>query len=80
MGTGTAYSVMEMIEGMEGVSNMALPYVICPRRPGDAAMVVADSSLAQKELDWTALHGLHQMCSDAWKWQSLNPNGFSLKQ
>jgi UDP-glucose 4-epimerase len=76
MGTGRGYSVMEMIQGMQSVSNKSLPFVYASRRNGDAGMVVADPTHANRELDWYAQFGLYEMCKDAWKWQSMNPYGF----
>ena len=54
----------------------AVPYVIRPRRPGDIAACYADPSLAAEELGWKAELGLKEMCEDAWRWQSTNPNGY----
>jgi len=38
--------------------------------------VMADPAKAKKELDWTAVRDLDEMCADSWKWQSENPNGY----
>ena len=56
-----------------------IPYRIVERRLGDLANVYADSSLAEKELNWKATRGLEEMCQDLWRWQSNNPNGFESK-
>jgi UDP-glucose 4-epimerase len=39
-------------------------------------MCYADASLAQQELGWAAELGVDRMCEDAWRWQSMNPNGY----
>ncbi|KAF9965641.1 hypothetical protein BGZ70_004403 [Mortierella alpina] len=63
LGTGTGYSVMEMIQSMSGAVGHALPYRIIGRRPGDVATVIADPSLAAKELGWKAEKTLEDMSS-----------------
>ncbi|KAF8958373.1 hypothetical protein BGZ46_001982 [Entomortierella lignicola] len=77
LGTGTGYSVMEMIYNMSEVVGHSLPYKIVERRSGDVATVIADPSLAERELGWKAERTLKDMCRDLWKWQTLNPDGYS---
>lgn len=77
LGTGQGYSVLEMIQAMERACGQKIPYIISGRRAGDVAEVVADPSLALKDLGWSAQLGLQDMCDDLWRWQSKNPNGFS---
>ncbi len=76
LGTGRGYSVLEVLHAYEKACGKTLPYEIKPRRAGDIAACYADASKAKKELGWTALRGIDQMCADSWKWQSTNPNGF----
>jgi UDP-glucose 4-epimerase len=76
MGTGQGYSVMEMIRAFENISGRAIPYHIIDRRPGDIAVCYADPSLAEELLGWKAKRSIGEMCADAWRWQSLNPNGY----
>lgn len=76
LGTGRGYSVLEVLHAYEKACGKTLPYEIKPRRAGDIAACYADASKAKKELGWTALRGIDQMCADSWKWQSANPNGF----
>jgi UDP-glucose 4-epimerase len=76
LGTGKGYSVLEMITAFEKVSNKHIPYRIMDRRPGDVASSYADPSKAQREMGWIALRFLDDICRDAWKWQSHNPNGY----
>jgi UDP-glucose 4-epimerase len=76
LGTGQGYSVLEMIRAFEAASGKSVPYCIAPRRPGDIATCYADPTKAERELGWKALRGLDEMMQDAWRWQSMNPNGF----
>ena len=76
LGTGSGNSVMEMISAFEKASGKKIPYQIVDRRPGDAAECYADPSLAQQGLGWKATRGIEKMCSDTWRWQSKNPNGY----
>ncbi|CAG9792642.1 unnamed protein product [Diatraea saccharalis] len=76
LGTGTGYSVLQMISAFEAASGRKIPYRIVGRRAGDIAANYADVSLAQKLLGWRATRTLDDMCRDTWRWQSINPNGF----
>ncbi|CAL8076737.1 unnamed protein product [Calicophoron daubneyi] len=76
LGTGTGYSVMEVIKAMEKACGRKIPYKIGPRRQGDTATVYADPSLAEEELGWKAKFDLDKMCEDQWNWQSRNPHGY----
>ncbi|MCX5850338.1 MAG: UDP-glucose 4-epimerase GalE [Deltaproteobacteria bacterium] len=76
LGTGRGYTVMEMLHAFEEVSGKKIPYRITKRRPGDIAACYADTTLARKLLGWKARRGLVDMCADAWRWQSRNPQGY----
>lgn len=76
LGTGTGYSVLEMVEALSKAAQKEVKYTIVDRREGDIAECYADPSLAKIELNWVAEKGLQEMCDDMWKWQSLNPNGY----
>lgn len=76
LGTGTGYSVLEMIAAFEGASGRKIPYRIVGRRAGDIAANYSDVSLSQRLLGWRATRTLDDMCADTWRWQSNNPNGF----
>jgi len=76
LGTGRGYSVLEVLEAFERASGKKIPYQIVARRPGDIASCYADPQKARTELEWIAETGLDEMCSDTWRWQSKNPNGF----
>ena len=77
LGTGRGYSVLEMARVFQQASGRPVPYRVASRRAGDIAQCWADPSLAARELGWKAERGLEQMCVDAWRWQSMNPQGFS---
>jgi UDP-glucose 4-epimerase len=79
LGTGRGYSVLEMVEAFRQASGRDIPYRIVARRPGDVAACYADPGLAVRLLGWRAERGLEEMCRDAWRWQSMNPGGYSEK-
>jgi UDP-glucose 4-epimerase len=76
LGTGTGRSVLELIRAFSQASGQDIPYRFTPRRPGDIAVCYADSSKAVSVLGWRAQRGLEAMCTDAWRWQSGNPDGY----
>ncbi len=76
LGTGVGYSVLQVIHAFEKACGRKLPYSIQARRPGDIAACYADASKAKRELGWQARYGIDEMCASAWKWQSLNPDGY----
>ncbi|XP_042295910.1 UDP-glucose 4-epimerase [Sceloporus undulatus] len=77
LGTGTGYSVLQMVKAMEKASGKEIKYKVVARREGDIASCFANPALAEKELGWKAVFGLDKMCEDLWRWQSQNPTGFS---
>lgn len=79
LGTGTGYSVMQVIHAYERACGRSLPYVIKPRRAGDIAACYADASKAERELGWKARYGIDEMCSSSWNWQKNNPKGYEGK-
>ena len=76
LGTGTGYSVLDMVHTFVEVNQVAVPYVIAPRRPGDIATCYADPAKSAQILGWKAEKSLADMCRDAWNWQSRNPKGY----
>ena len=62
---------------MEAASGRSIPYAISDRRPGDAAISMADPSQATERLGWRTQRGLEEICRDGWAWQQANPNGYS---
>ena len=76
LGTGTGYSVLDIVKNFEEANDLKIPYSIKPRRAGDIATCYADPSKAKKELGWEAKYGIKEMCADSWRWQSQNPDGY----
>ncbi|QOR84154.1 UDP-glucose 4-epimerase GalE [Geobacillus stearothermophilus] len=76
LGTGRGYSVLEVVSAFERATGVTIPYKIVDRRPGDVAVCYADPTKAKGELGWIATRGIDDMCRDAWRWQSQNPNGY----
>lgn len=77
LGTGKGYSVLELIKAFEKVTNKKIPYKIVNRRPGDVDICYADPKKARTLMNWEAKKSLEDMCSDAWSWQSNNPDGYA---
>ncbi|KQP35841.1 UDP-glucose 4-epimerase GalE [Pseudorhodoferax sp. Leaf274] len=77
LGTGTGYSVLDMVRAFEQASGKPVPYKLAPRRAGDVASCYADPAEALAVLGWRAERDLVAMCQDAWRWQSGNPNGYA---
>ena len=77
LGTGNGYSVLDMIKAFEKASGKTVPYQIVDRRPGDIGICYANPVYAAEKIGWNAECGLDEMCEDAWRWQSQNPNGYS---
>ena len=76
LGTGNGYSVLDMVHAFIDANRVPLPYVIAPRRPGDIAVCYADPEKSARLLGWRAEKSLTDMCRDAWRWQSSNPEGY----
>jgi UDP-glucose 4-epimerase len=77
LGTGVGYSVLDMVRAFEQASGKPVPFKVGPRRAGDIASCYADPAQALVLLGWRAERGLATMCTDAWRWQSSNPNGYA---
>jgi len=76
LGTGEGYSVFQLIKAFEIASGREVPYRIVGRRTGDVSISFADPVKASFELCWTAKRGINLMVRDAWRWQTMNPNGY----
>ena len=76
LGTGTGYSVLDMVNAFQKVNGVNVPYVIAPRRPGDIATCYADPAKSSQILRWQAQKSLEDMCRDTWNWQKNNPMGY----
>lgn len=77
LGTGTGYSVLDLVKAFERVTGIPIPYQITGRRAGDLATVYSNPAKAQKVLSWKAEKTLDDMCRDSWRWQSQNPKGYN---
>ena len=76
LGTGTGYSVLDMVHAFIDVNRVPVPYEITERRPGDLAVCYADPAKSAEVLGWKADKNLTDMCRDSWNWQSKNPMGY----
>ena len=73
LGTGTGYSVLDVIRTFERVNGVKIPYTVLERRPGDVAVSYSDPPKAERLFGWRAEKSLEDMCRDAWRWrQNLN--------
>jgi len=76
LGSGQGHSVLEVVQAFEDASGCSIPYQIVDRRPGDAAITIADPALATQTLGWRTQRGLKEICRDGWAWQQANPQGY----
>ena len=76
LGTGTPYSVLDIIHEFEEATGVKIKYEIGPRRAGDLPEFWANADKAAQVLGWTTTRNLQDMCRDTWNWQSKNPNGY----
>lgn len=76
LGTGTGYSVLDVVHAFEKASGIKINYKITERRSGDIATCYSDPTKAYEELGWKAERDLEKMCADSWRWQSNNPQGY----
>jgi len=77
LGTGNGSSVFEVVKAMKKACGKEIPLKIIDRRPGDVAVLLANCSKAERDLNWKAEYGIEEMCKDAWNWQNKNPNGYT---
>ena len=76
LGIGRGYSVLEILKAFEKTCDFSIKYQYVERRQGDVPEIYSNPALAQQLLGWEAQFGIQEMCSDAWNWQTKNPNGF----
>lgn len=80
LGSGTGYSVREVIETARQVTGHPIPVKELSRRPGDSARLVASSEKIKRELGWKPEHDdLHEIVSSAWQWHKSHPHGYEEK-
>ncbi|WP_313489593.1 UDP-glucose 4-epimerase GalE [Exiguobacterium sp.] len=78
LGTGTGFTVIEVIKMVERITNKDIPIKYEKRREGDPAVLVASFEKVKKELSWSPEKSdLETIIVDAWKWHNSNPNGFN---
>lgn len=77
LGTGSGYSVLDVIHAFEEANGLKVPYVLKERRAGDVPQCYADPAKAEGELGWRAQRNLKDMCRDSWNWQKNNPEGYT---
>lgn len=78
LGSGQGASVLEVIRAFEEASGRTIAFEITERRPGDAAVTVADPTAAWQRLGWRTQRSLADICRDGWIWQQGNPEGYDL--
>jgi UDP-glucose 4-epimerase len=76
LGTGRGTSVLEVLHAFEHAVGHPLPHEVTGRRPGDLPESYADPAKANRELGWSATRTIEDICVDAWRWQSGNPDGY----
>ena len=77
LGTGTPYSVLEIVHAFEDATGVAIKHEFGARRAGDLPEFWANADKAEKVLGWKAERDLTAMCRDTWRWQSGNPEGYT---
>jgi UDP-glucose 4-epimerase len=78
VGNGQGYSVREVIETVQRVSGLPVPYTEGPRRSGDPAVLVASSARLRAETGWQPRHAsLEDIVHTAWNWRRAHPQGFN---
>lgn len=77
LGTGNGYSIREVLETAQAVTETEIPHEIGARRPGDLAVLVADNTAIKRDLGWNPQYSdLESIIRTAWKWHEAHPNGF----
>jgi UDP-glucose 4-epimerase len=80
LGNGRGYSIREVLDMARKITGREITAVAGPRRPGDPATLIADSTRIQEELGWAPeFNQLHQIIETAWHWHQSHPNGYSSK-
>ena len=77
LGSGEGASVLDVVKAFSRAAGTEVAYTVRPRRAGDAPVSLADPRKAQEDLGWRATRTLDQMCTDTWRWQSANPQGYN---
>jgi UDP-glucose 4-epimerase len=78
LGNGAGFSVLDVIKAAEETVKQKIAYIVEERRAGDPPTLVADSRLAQKELNWKADYTqINQIIESAWGWHNHHKNGYN---
>ena len=77
LGSGKGSSVLELVNAFTIVTGQEVPYQFVARRAGDIASCYASADKAKALLNWQAQLSISDMCADTWRWQSMNPNGYT---
>lgn len=77
LGTGSGYSVREVIQSCERITGRDIPCRVVGRRAGDPPTLIADASRAQHELEWSPRYTtIDEIVATAWKWHKTHPDGY----
>ena len=76
VGTGNGSSVLNIVHAFEEATGRKVPYKLVDRRPGDIATCYADATKAKEILGWEAQYNMVDICRDADRWQTMNPDGY----
>lgn len=81
LGNGNGYTVKEVLQAARDVTHHPIPFEIVPKRPGDAAIMVASSDKARNILGWEPIYpNIEQIVETAWKWHQKHPDGYNSKK
>ena len=76
LGTGSGYSILEVVEAVKAATGLEVPYSMKARRPGDPAILVASNTKAKEVLGWEPTQDLDQIMSSAYEFLKLHPEGY----
>ena len=80
LGTGTGFSVQQVVETCRAVTGHPIPVALSPRRPGDPACLVAGAEKAKSVLGWNPRYpDLRTIVEHAWDWHRAHPRGYGKK-
>jgi UDP-glucose 4-epimerase len=77
IGTGVGVSVLQLVTTFQDTCGTTVPFDVVGRRPGDVASLIAAAARIEKEWGWRTTRGVAAMCRDAWRFQLLNPHGYT---
>jgi UDP-glucose 4-epimerase len=77
LGSGTGFSVLQVLRATEAVVGRPVPHTVGPRRAGDPPVLVATNERARELLGWSPRRGsLEEMIGSAWRWREAHPDGY----